>query len=177
MAPPPPIQPAPGVGQPADLMSRFLARLIDYLLLIVVNIVIVSVVVVGAIMGASADGMMGTGSSFLANVVSSILTAGIALGYFAFMESSQGKTIGKMVMKLETRGPDGGQPTLEQAVKRNAFTAIGVIGIIPILGWVLSPVLSLVAVVMIAVTINNNAATRQGWHDLFAGGTSVVKVG
>lgn len=178
MAPPPPMQQAPGVGQPADLMNRFLARLIDYVLLFVVNIFIVSLLIVGAIMGTSGGGYgMGTGDSFLANVVSSILGAAIALGYFAFMESSRGQTVGKMVIKLETRGPTGGRPTLEEALKRNAFTAIGIIGIIPILGWILSPILSLVAVIMIAVTINNNTATRQGWHDQFAGGTSVIKVG
>ncbi|HET6627994.1 MAG TPA: RDD family protein [Nocardioidaceae bacterium] len=176
MAPPPPMAGAPGVGQPADLMNRFLARLIDYVLLFVVNILVVTVVIVGALMGNSGS-MMGSGSSFGASVVSSLLTAAIALGYFAFMESNRGQTVGKMLMKLETRGPGGGRPTMEEALKRNAFTAIGVIGIIPILGWILSPILMLVAVIAIAVTISNNAATRQGWHDQFAGGTSVVKIG
>ena len=175
-APPPPMQPAPGVGQPADLLHRFLARLIDYVLLIVVNVLVVTVLVVGAIMGVSGGGL-GSGTDYLASLVSSVLTAAITLGYFAFMESSRGQTVGKMLLKLETRGPNGGQPTLEEALKRNAFTAIGVIGIIPILGWILSPILSLVAVIMIAVTISNNTATRQGWHDQFAGGTSVIKVG
>lgn len=174
---PPPMPAAPGVGQPADLLNRFLARLIDYVLLFVVNMIIVSVLVIGAIMDASGGTGFGTGSSFLADVVSSLLIALIALGYFAYMESSRGQTIGKMLLKLETRGPTGGRPTMEQALKRNAFTAIGVIGIIPILGWVLSPILSLVAVIMIAVTISNNTTTRQGWHDQFAGGTSVIKIG
>ena len=177
MAPPPPMQPAPGVGQPADLMSRFLARLIDYVLLIVLNILIVSVIIVGVVMGASAGGMMGTGESAVVSVVSSILSAAIALGYFALMESSRGQTLGKMVMKLETRGPSGGRPTLEEALKRNAFTAIGIIGIIPIVGWILSPILSLVAVIMIAVNISQDTVTRQGWHDRFAGGTMVIRIG
>lgn len=173
---PPPMQPAPGVGQPADLMTRFLARLIDYVLLAVFQVVVVGVIVVGVFMGADTTGF-GVGASYASTVVSAILGAAIALGYFAFMESSRGQTIGKMALKLETRGAAGGRPTMEEAVKRNAFTAIGIIGIIPILGWVLSPLLSLAAVIMIAVTINNNTATRQGWHDQFAGGTSVIKVG
>ena len=180
-APPPSAQPmgAPaGVGQPADLLNRFLARLIDYVLLAVVNVIFVSIIIAGVIMGSSGGGFgMGTGGSFLANAVTSVLSAAIALGYFAFMESSRGQTVGKMLLKLETRGPDGGRPTMEQAIKRNAFTAIGVIGLIPVLGWLLSPVLSIIAVVMIAVTINNNTVTRKGWHDDFAGGTSVVKIG
>jgi len=170
------MQSAPGVGQPADLMTRFLARLIDYVLLAVVNVFVVGVIVVGVIMGASTTGF-GGGASFASAAVSSILGAAIALGYFAFMESSRGQTVGKMALKLETRGPTGGRPTMEEAVKRNAFTAIGIIGIIPVLGWLLSPVLSIAAVIMIAVTINNNTATRQGWHDNFAGGTSVIKIG
>lgn len=178
---PPPTQPmsAPtGVGLPADLLMRFLARLIDFVLLGIVNVILVSVVIVGAIMGASSGGLgMSTGSSFAAGVVQSVLTAAIYLGYFAYLESSRGQTVGKMLLKLETRGPGGGRPTMEQAVKRNAFTAIGLIGIIPILGWFLSPLLSLVAFIMIAVTINNDNVNRQGWHDKFAGGTSVIKVG
>jgi len=170
---PPPMQSAPGVGQPADLMARFLARLIDYVLLTVV-IIIINVIVLGAFMSS---GTTGFGTSFASGAVSAILGAAVALGYFAFMESSRGQTVGKMALKLETRGAAGGRPTMEEAVKRNAFTAIGIIGIIPILGWFLSPLLSLAAVIMIAVTINNNTATRQGWHDQFAGGTSVIKIG
>jgi hypothetical protein len=81
-----------------------------------------------------------------------------------------------MLLKLQTRGPDGGNPTFEQALKRNAFTAIGVLGIIPFMGF-LAGLLSLAAVIMIAVTISNNTATRRGWHDDFAGGTQVVKIG
>ena len=30
---------------------------------------------------------------------------------------------------------------------------------------------------MIAVSINNDTVRRQGWHDQFAGGTYVLKVG
>lgn len=168
-----------GIGAPADLLNRFLARLIDYVLLAVVNAILVSAIVVGAIMGSSSGGMgmgIGNGGSFAVSAVTSILGAAIALSYFAFLESSRGQTIGKMALKLETRGPSGGRPTLEQALKRNAFTAIGVLGVIPFFGWIAS-LLGLVAVIMIAVTINNNTATRQGWHDKFAGGTSVIKIG
>jgi uncharacterized RDD family membrane protein YckC len=176
----PPPQTSGGIGQPADLMPRFLARLIDYVLLAVVNGLLVSVVVIGLILGSDAGSLtgwgVGNGTSWAANAVSSVLTAAISLGYFTFMESSRGQTIGKMLLKLQTRGPDGGNPTFEQALKRNAFTAIGVLGIIPFLGF-LAGLLSLAAVIMIAVTISKNTATRRGWHDDFAGGTQVVKIG
>lgn len=172
----PPPQPAqPGTGQPADLMTRFVARLIDYVLLFVVNMIVVVFIVAGAIMG-SGSGLTG-GGGFVTGLVTSILTAAIYLGYFALLESSRGQTVGKIVMKVRTIGPNGQNPTMEQAIKRNAFTALGVIGIIPILGWFLAPLAQLAAVILIAVTISNNAQTRRGWHDNFAGGTSVLKIG
>lgn len=167
-----------GTGAPADLWPRFFARGIDFLLLAVVNAFVVSFIIVGLVMGSTASGVgFGSGASFAAVAVSSILSATIALGYFSIMESATGQTLGKMLLKLETRGPDGGHPTLEQAVRRNAFTAIGILGIVPIIGSLLAGMLSLAAVIMIAVTISNNTATRQGWHDEFGRGTRVVKLG
>jgi uncharacterized RDD family membrane protein YckC len=185
--PPPPLTsgyaPAPGmgpgavVGQPADLMTRFLARLIDYVILAVVGMVVVTVIVVGAIMGDSA-GFGGFGATnFAAGAVSSVITAVIYVGYFAFMESSRGQTIGKMAMKLKVLGPDGRNPTMAEAVKRNAWTGLGILGIVPFIGGPIGGLLQLAAVIYIAVTINNNVATRQGWHDEFAGGTKVIRIG
>ena len=169
-----------GIGQPADLWLRFAARLVDFVLLAIVNFLVVGIVVVGMLIGTSGGNVTGfgvtTGSSWAASAVSTILTTLITLAYFTFLESSRGQTLGKMLLKLETRGPDGGRPTMEQALKRNAFTAIGVLGIIPVLGFI-APLLSLAAVIMVAVTINNNQATRRGWHDDFAGGTMVVRIG
>ena len=81
-----------------------------------------------------------------------------------------------MLLKLKTTGPDGQNPTLEQAVRRDLFTAIGVLGVVPVLG-VFAGLLSLVASIMIAVGINNDTANRQAWHDHFAGETRVWKVG
>jgi uncharacterized RDD family membrane protein YckC len=169
-----------GVGQPADLTPRFVARLLDFILLGFVQAVLVSLVVVGVVMGQNAGGVTGwgmpNGASWAANSVSSLVSAAIALAYFTLMESRRGQTVGKMIMKLETRGPDGGRPTTEQALKRNAFTAIGAIGAIPFVGFV-SGLLSLAAVITIAVTISNDRVRRHGWHDDFAGGTTVFRIG
>ena len=65
---------------------------------------------------------------------------------------------------------------MEEALKRNAWTALGLIAIIPVVGWFLAPLIELAVVVLILVTISNTP-TRQGWHDNFAGGTSVVRTG
>jgi uncharacterized RDD family membrane protein YckC len=181
---PPPVQgPTGGIGQPADLMPRFAARLIDFVLLAVVNGILVSLVVVGVLLDSDAGSLTGWGlasgnsySAWAASAVSTLVTAAITLGYFTVMESSRGQTVGKMLLKLETRGPGGGHPTVQEALKRNAFTVINVLGIVPFAGFI-AGIASLVAVIMIAVTINNDTSTRRGWHDRFAGGTTVVRVG
>lgn len=176
---PPPVQSTGGVGQPADLWPRFAARLVDFVLLFLVNTILVSTVVF-AFLGSGTASLTGggvdTGSAYVASAVSTVITAAITLGYFTLMESSRGQTLGKMLLKLQTQGPGGGNPTVEQALRRNAFTAIGVLGIIPFFGFI-AGLLSLAAVVMVAVTISNDSVNRHGWHDNFAGGTTVVRLG
>ncbi len=178
---PPPSYPGmpSAAGQPADLWPRFAARLIDYILLTVVNVLLGGVLVTGMLMNDSAGSLGGVGmtngSNWAVNAVTSVISAVVALGYFSLMESKRGQTVGKMLLSLETRGPGGGRPTFEQAVRRNAFTAIGVLGVIPFLGFI-AGLLSLAAVIMIAVTISQNTTTRHGWHDDFAGGTTVVRL-
>jgi len=174
-APAPGYGPPPtGAGQPGDLGIRFVARLIDFVLLGIVNFLLVGLLVVGSLMDENANAFL-TFDDYAGAAVYSILTTLITWGYFAVMESRNGQTVGKMLLKLRTQGPDGAPPTLEQAFKRNAFVAIGLLGIIPFLGFI-AGLASLVAYVMVAVTINNSP-TRQGWHDNFAGGTQVVRTG
>lgn len=153
-------QPAPMTSANADLGTRFLARLIDSILLGVAFAILAAPFGVGAL-GFGFD----FGFSFF---FYGLLTAAVAIAYFALMESSSGQTVGKMILKLRTEGPNGEKPTLEQAIKRNAFYALGVI---PVLGGLAQ----LAAVIGIAVTIANSP-TNTGWHDDFAGGTRVVKV-
>ena len=113
--------------------------------------------------------------NLLENVVDAIILTALYIGYLSYMESNSGKTLGKMLLKLEVRGPDGGPPTMEQAVKRNAYFATALFGVIPFVGWILQFVAMLGIIIYIIVSINNNNQTRQGWHDDFAGGTWVLK--
>jgi uncharacterized RDD family membrane protein YckC len=156
-----------GAGAPADLVTRFLARLIDHVILGVV----VTVIVVGLLVGAAFSSVTSTsafGFGFSGgSLVASIVTAALTIGYFAFMESRSGQTVGKMAMSIKTVGPDGNNPTMEQALKRNAWYAVA---IIPFLGGLAE----LAAIVYIAYTINLST-DRIGWHDTFAGGTKVLK--
>ena len=156
-------------GRPADLGPRFLARLIDFILLAVAYAIIAVPFGVAALFGM--DG--GIGSSWAADTISALLSTALTLGYFALMESNRGQTVGKMLMNLRVTGPGGGNPTLEESLRRNAWLALSLLGIIPVIGWLAGPA-QLAVVVFIAVTISNTPS-RQGWHDGFAGGTWVVR--
>jgi uncharacterized RDD family membrane protein YckC len=180
--PPPPAgaaAPAPGApgaaygpGQPGNLLDRFLARLIDGVIL-AVAFGIINVIVGGIVY----SGYHSTGEIFVFYLISGVLNTIIGLGYFAFLESSRGQTLGKQVMKLRTFGPDGqSNPTMEQAVRRNIYYAFPLIGIVPVLGWILYPIAAIAALILIVMGISNDPR-RQHWFDRFAGGTQVVKVG
>lgn len=164
-----------GLGGPADLRDRCLARVIDFGMLFVVSYVAVSLIIVGRFMDADA-GLLGIGQDgSYAGVVTPILVAAIYWGYFAVLESQTGWTLGKMLVGIQVRGPAGARPPVRAALTRNAFTALGLLGLIPMVGGVLTGVAFLAGVAAIAVTIARSG-TRQGWHDLVAGGTRVVKV-
>ena len=156
-------------GQPAELLDRFLAKLIDFVIVGVVYGIIAAILTVAVVMG--------TGSSWLSGVVTSVVLVVLLLGYFTFLESSRGQTVGKMVMKLRVLGPDGGLPTTEEALKRNIWMGFGIIGILPVIGTVVGSLATLAAAIVIAVTINADTVKRQSWFDQFAGGTRVIKQG
>ena len=125
------------------------------MILIVVNLVILVPVMIG-LLGINGAGGFGMGGSFAAGAVSAVLSTVIYLGYFTLMEAYRGQTIGKMLMKLHVNGASGAKPTLEEAFKRNIWMGLPLLGIIPILGGLVAGVGQLVAVIMIAVGINND---------------------
>jgi len=154
----------------ADLGPRLLARLIDGVLLwVVFLVIIVPIVVVALFSGSFGIGAAFGGGFSAGGFVAGIVWAAIVVGYFALMESSRGQTFGKMLMKLKTEGPDGENPSLEMAIKRNIWLALS---IVPVVGGLIQ----LGAVIYIAVTISQSA-THTGWHDTFAGGTRVIETG
>ena len=166
-------QPA-GVPRPAELTNRFLARLIDHVILWVIWIVLYFILS-AIFLGGFDDSII---EWLLFGIILSVLVAVVFVGYFAVLESNRGQTVGKMVMKLKTVGPDGvSNPTMEQAARRNAFYALLLVGIIPIAGYFLAWLAILGAMIFIAVTLNNDQPNHQGWHDKFAGGTQVKQIG
>lgn len=158
---------------PGELLDRFLARLIDGVIIGVVYGILTAIFRPVFLTGFSYS----AGEWFLYYAVLSILLTLISLGYFGYMESNRGQTVGKMLLKLRTYGPDGtSNPTMEQAVRRNILYAGYLASIVPIVGWFLGPLAMFVGAIMIAVGINNDATNRQAWHDSFAGGTQVRKL-
>jgi uncharacterized RDD family membrane protein YckC len=142
---------SPTHAEPAGLLPRFLARLIDGIIVGIVGSIIV----------------------FALQLQSNIIVTGLFTGlltfaYFVAFEVTQGWTPGKKLLGLSVRGPAGAaKPDARQSAIRNAFT---VLTIIPFVGGLLA----FIAIVVIAVTINGSP-TKQGKHDELAGGTQVVK--
>lgn len=161
-----PSPPPPGPGATADVAIRFAARLIDGLLVGFVTSVLYVPFLLGNVMsqGRGFDPMgFGTSSFFV-----SLALAILVIGYFVLMESQTGQTVGKMAVGIRTQGPGGGDPTVEQALKRNAWLALS---IVPVVGGLAQ----LALMIYIAVTINSSP-TDTGWHDEFAGGTTVIRI-
>jgi uncharacterized RDD family membrane protein YckC len=163
----PPIPPAAGSsGAPGELGQRFLARLIDHILLAVVNGIIAAAIILPIAFSDSDVGAFSFSATSAAGFVIAIITTAISIAYFAWLETTRGQTLGKMAMKLKVVGPDGGNPTFQQVAIRNSWLALP---IIPVLG----SLAELGIVIWIAVAINS-AADKRGPHDGWAGGTQVV---
>lgn len=141
---------APG-GQPGGLFPRWLARIIDGILIGIVAFVLAFF------------------TDTLSNVwVTGLFTGALTFVYYVAFETTQGWTPGKKVLGLHVNGPGGAaKPTVQQSAVRNAFTLLP---IIPFVGGLLG----VIAILVIAVTINASP-TKQGKHDELAGGTQVLK--
>lgn len=143
--------PPPGSRVPGDLLLRFVARLIDGVLVAVVAFLLAFAV------------------SSVTNIwITGLFTGLLTFIYFVAFEVTQGWTPGKKVLGLSVLGANGApKPTAQESAIRNSWTLLN---IVPFVGGLLT----LVAVVVIAVTINGSP-TKQGKHDELAGGTQVVK--
>lgn len=143
--------PHAGRQVPGSLGMRFLARLIDGII----------VGIVGGLLLALVDAM--------SNVwITGLFTGVLSFLYYVIFEVTQGWTPGKKVLGMSVRGPGGApKPSASQSAIRNLFTLLP---IIPFIGGLLG----VIAIVVIAVTINGST-TKQGKHDEMAGGTQVVK--
>jgi uncharacterized RDD family membrane protein YckC len=165
---------AAGVPRPGEIQNRLIARVIDHVILGVVWVVLY-IILLGVFLGGFSDSVF---EWLLFGIFLGLASAALYVGYFAVLESSRGQTVGKMVMKLKTFGPDGvSNPTMEQAAKRNAYPALLLITVIPFVGYFLAQLAMVGAMIYIAMTLNQDQPKHQGWHDKFAGGTQVMQIG
>jgi len=160
--PPPPPQPGQygypgsypppsGGPTPGGLGIRFGARIIDGLIVGIVGGIIVYAI------GMSSNIM-----------VTGLFTGVLSFAYYVTFEITQGWTPAKKMLGLSVHGPGGAaKPTFQQSAIRNSWTLFP---IVPYIGGLLG----VVAIVIIAVTINSSP-TKQGKHDELAGGTQVLK--
>ncbi len=173
--PPMPEQPQSPYQGPrsGELMDRFLARLLDGLIMFVP--LMIATVIINVAFAVISNGFF---FNYISGVLTGILSVVVFIGYNVYFETNKGATIGKSVMKLKVVGADGvSLPTTAESVKRNIWGASGVGNVIPFIGGFILGLAALVGVIMIAVGISNDTARRQGWHDKFAGDTRVLKVG
>ncbi|QDQ99435.1 RDD family protein [Tomitella fengzijianii] len=170
-----------GGGAPASLLPRFGARFIDGLIIAIPQQIILAIV--AAAFGVSTGTLDTLGASIGYWAVTSVIAvifAGIWVWYYVWFETHKGQTLGKQLLHLRVLGVRGGNPTLQESLRRNGYIVLGsaatVIGIIPFIGWILQFLIGiavLVFVIVIAVSINSSP-TKQGKHDEMAGGTQVV---
>lgn len=164
--PPPPGGPlGPGSAAGAEVGTRAGARLVDHIIIGLVNVFIVASVV-AAIMVSSGDVGVFDANMSGAGFLTSVLGLVILLGYFVGMEVTTGATLGKRLLNEKVVGPDGGNPDVAQSFKRNAWMLVG------LLPGLWGGLLQLAAAGYILYTISNSP-TNTGWHDEFSG-TRVV---
>lgn len=158
---PPPEPAPPPVASSADgtagLGRRFLARLLDAL------IVGLPVSIILAILGLPAQ-TFGLGG--VEGWITGAVTALLWWGYYVLLEANGGATLGKRIVRVRVVTAGGGDPSMQAAALRNLWLLFG---LIPLLGGVIQ----LIAVIVIAVTISTSPHNR-GKHDEIASTAVVV---
>jgi uncharacterized RDD family membrane protein YckC len=127
--------------QLADGGKRFIAFLIDVIILTVVSMILFGILGAVGIMGASSAetsdtaGMMAAmmGASLLVNVVA----LAIQVGYFTYFESSDRQgTIGKTAMGLIVADENGNRLDTQKALIRNIMRLVS--GMICLIGYLMA---------------------------------------
>lgn len=169
LPPPPDLPPRSPTFTPGGIGRRITARILDLLL---IGIIDISLLRPRFTQGIRIPDVPLTELAALPASYT-VLSAVLALGYFALFESKYGATPGKRVMNLQVYAPDGNPPSLPNAVRRSLFAVAGVVAAVPFVGQALALPLNLFAVITIIITIQRSL-THQGWHDRFGGNTLVT---
>lgn len=163
-------QPVPGAGQDAmagaggvpglaEPIMRIGARVIDYIVWIIVN-VIFSALFVGSVVA--------TGNleevSYIAALLSGLLTTLVIAAYEAVMVGTQGATLGKMALGLKVVRADGSAPDLKDGLMRILpYLALSVLSaLVPFFGIIAFLVFVVVAIVSL-VFLFTDAKRQTVW--------------
>ena len=152
----------------AEVWQRVAARLLDHVGLAVLTAILLSPLGLGA-------SLLGGPAGFFAAAVSAVVSAVLTLGYFVVLESRDGQTVGKRLLGVRVVTESGATPPTGAALRRNAWTGLGVLAVVPVVGGLVGSAATLVAALTILLGIAGDRE-RRGWHDRFAGGTRVVGV-
>jgi uncharacterized RDD family membrane protein YckC len=160
---------APGLvfsGTPA----RFVAYLIDGVLLLIVSIV------VAIAFGASAGVSFGRDAASSVGFVAGLIVLAIDAAYFIGLWTTRRATLGQMMLNIQVGNAfDGKLLTLSQAGIR-WFLLSGVTGVVQLI----LPALGVLATVLWGIVLlisTVSSPTKQGLHDRFAGSAVVRPVG
>lgn len=162
----------PSVSSTADLRDaevwqRVVARLVDLVGLAVATAVVLAPLGPGA-------AALGGPAGLLAGAVSAVLSAAVTVGYFTVLEARGGQTVGKRLLGLRVVDASGRAPAVGAALRRNAWTGLGVVAVVPVVGGLLGAAATTLAALTILLQIAGDGH-RRAWHDAFAGGTRVVR--
>jgi uncharacterized RDD family membrane protein YckC len=177
--PPPPVQPGPKGFVYADVPNRFIAYIIDAIILFVIGLV-VAIVLAAVGLHSSTVNLQTLSIDYnpIYSIAFAIVGLAISGGYFVYTWTKRRATIGMQVLGMQI-GDAGTGATLtqDQAIKRwlalgapfsfaqafNPFPLLGILISLAALGW---------TIYLLYTTYQS--PTKQGWHDIFAH-TMVVK--
>jgi len=176
--PPPPVQPGPKGFVYADVPNRFIAYIIDAIILFVIGVVVAIVLgVVG--LRATSDNLQTFGAyNPIYSIIFAIVGLAISGGYFIYTWTKRRATVGMQVLGMQI-GDAGSGATLtqDQAIKRwlalgAPFTLAQAFNPFPLLGLLIG--LAALGWTIYLLYTTYQSPTKQGWHDIFAH-TMVVK--
>jgi uncharacterized RDD family membrane protein YckC len=163
---------APGLVW-ADTPSRFVAYLVDSILLGIVASVITSVAGV-----QQTAGQFGQAVDARSSIVVAVVSTAVSAAYFIlFWSGGRRATLGQMLFKIQVGNAFDGNPlTMNQAVKRwiGLGSFLSLLAVVPAFG--LAALIQLVwSVVLLVTTVSS--PTKQGLHDKFANSAVVRPAG
>ena len=153
----------------AGFWLRFVAYIIDYLILYVINLIILTPILgmLGMSMASSSMDFASMSEGDMINMITTILMAVVAgsmvlmvvnILYYTVMESSKFQgTVGKMALGLKVTDSNGGKLSFVSALIRNV-------------GKIVSGIILMIGYIMAGFT-----EKKQALHDMFVGALVVKK--